>query len=360
MEQQKFEQLCQKLKNKTFHHKHVQYAKEIISPPTRNDLTPIDISQESIQAGEKAIQNGEVGLCILNGGMATRFGGVVKGVVEVTPGLSFIGWKIKLIQEFEKKFNATIPLFIMCSFQTIEKTKEHLEEFNYFDKDKNTIFIFEQHKIPRLLPDSLEIAKYKNGESAYTAPGHGDFIASFKEEMLKKFTKIGGKYIHISNVDNLGANIDPAVIGTHVQNKADMTTEVAAKNPGDKGGAPAKINGEMQVVEQFQFPDSFDQDTIKVFNTNSFIINTDYLENDFNLPVFEVHKKDKEIGEVIQFESLLGHATIRETLTSLTEVEKKKIKYCFLEVPRDDRFWPVKTRNDLPHIQDLIKKKYNI
>ena len=47
--------------------------------------------------GEQALRAGEVAALVLNGGMATRFGGVVKGVVPVWPErqeLSFLAVKL--------------------------------------------------------------------------------------------------------------------------------------------------------------------------------------------------------------------------------------------------------------------------
>ena len=71
-----------------------------LQPPAPQNLhtLPDTDSPESVelrQLGEDAIAAGEVMILVLNGGMATRFGGVVKGVVSVTDNLSFLGWKLK-------------------------------------------------------------------------------------------------------------------------------------------------------------------------------------------------------------------------------------------------------------------------
>ena len=44
----------------------------------------------------------------------------------------------------------------------------------------------------------------------------------------------------VSNVDDLGARLDPVVVGTHVSSGRAMTSEVARKE-GDLGGAPARV-----------------------------------------------------------------------------------------------------------------------
>jgi len=48
-----------------------------------------------------------------------------------------------------------------------------------------------------------------------------------------------------------------------------VTAEVVRKLPGDRGGAPARVDGSLQIVEAFRFPEGFDQDRIDVFNTNA-------------------------------------------------------------------------------------------
>ena len=81
----------------------------------------------------------------------------------------------------------------------------------------------------------------------------------------------------MSNVDNLAATLDPTIIGANLASKKAISVEVADKAKGDKGGAPARVDGVLQVVEGFRFPESFDQDSIPVFNTNSFIIDVEAL-----------------------------------------------------------------------------------
>ena len=46
------------------------------------------------EAGVEALRAGRVAQVVLAGGMATRFGGVVKGAVEALDGRSFLSWKL--------------------------------------------------------------------------------------------------------------------------------------------------------------------------------------------------------------------------------------------------------------------------
>lgn len=154
--------------------------------------------------------------------------------------------------------------------------------------------------------------------------------------MLERFRAAGGRYLHMSNVDNLAATLDPAVIGAHLASGCGLTAEVVAKDPGDKGGAPARVDGVAQILEAFRFPRGFDQDAIRVFNTNSFVLDVDAIDRDFPLTYFHVAKQ-VDGATAIQYERLVGE------LTAFVPTH-------FLEVPRrgvDGRFQPVKDPPEL-------------
>jgi UTP--glucose-1-phosphate uridylyltransferase len=146
----------------------------------------------------------------------------------------------------------------------------------------------------------------------------------------------GGRFLFVSNVDNLGATLDPAVIGAHVESGARITVEVVRKEKGDKGGAPARVDGVPQIVESFRFPPAFDQDAIPVFNTNTLVFEATALDRDFALTYFVV-RKQVEGREAIQFERLVGELTAFLP-TSFLEVERGGA---------DGRFQPVKDPEEL-------------
>src|SRR5690606_17181716 len=67
--------------------------------------------------GEAVISRGEVASLVLNGGMATRFGGVVKGCVTVFDELSFLGLKARDVARYGRAGR----MLLMNSFATAEK-----------------------------------------------------------------------------------------------------------------------------------------------------------------------------------------------------------------------------------------------
>src|SRR5262245_43232237 len=75
------------------------------------------------QAGAAAIARGEVAVAVLNGGMATRFGGEVKGIVEAVGGRTFL--EIKLAQA---RRLGPVPFLIMNSFATHARSRAFLAD----------------------------------------------------------------------------------------------------------------------------------------------------------------------------------------------------------------------------------------
>jgi hypothetical protein len=71
-----------------------------------------------------------VAVLILNGGMATRFGGKPKGVVPVVQNETetFLWIKLAQIARLVREHNATIPVIVMHSFATQSVSRRHLDE----------------------------------------------------------------------------------------------------------------------------------------------------------------------------------------------------------------------------------------
>ncbi len=309
-----------------------------IEPNQPEDIMPWpEAGGEAERRGQEAIESGQVGVVILNGGMATRFGGVVKGVVEALPGRSFLDLKLEEVGRFGDK----VSIFLMNSFATENDTKTHLQ--NHPSKIHMAI----QSISVRLTPEGEPFHK-ENGELSFYAPGHGDIFSSIAAcEAFQNFKDQGGRYLFVSNVDNLAATLCPRVIGSHILGGKQVTAEVAPRHLGDKGGAPVRVDGRVAIVEGFRFPDDFDNDALPVFSTNNMVMNVDVFTDNPPLTWF---RADKEVEgkPVVQFERLMGE------ITSFVES-------AYLHTPRggdDGRFLPVKTPNDLKDLQEELSRRF--
>ena len=289
----------------------------------RGELEPL-ADEELTQLPEEAEADFDgVAVAVLNGGMATRFGGEVKGLAEAVDGVSFLDWKL---YDAER---AGVPVVIMNSFATDAETRAHVG-------GRNDVLIFSQSVLLRLGPDGSVFP----GPSPYS-PGHGDFAVHAPVDELRL---AGIRTLMLSNVDNLGARVDPRVLAAHRAAGNPLTIEVAPAE-GDPGGAPVRVDGRPQIVEGFRFPSSFDPHALPVFNTNSLVVEVDALAENHPLTWFYV-EKDVEGRKAVQLERLVNELSAFLPTT-------------YLLVPRHgprSRFVPVKTPEDLARSRPILRE----
>ncbi len=311
-----------------------------IAAPNDHDITDIQAltpqgKQDALAAGQAALTRGEVGAIIATGGMATRFHyEQPKALFPILGEETFLSLKIKDYKQHG------IPVFLMVSFATEQMIREYLEEQRWFDYADH-ITLFSQFSFPRITKEGVPCADE-------AASGHGDVFEAFMQDgLLDNFITQGGKYLLFSNIDNLGSVIKTGgevILGLHIIGGKEMTIEVARKNPGDKGGAPALVNGQLQLVEGFLFPKEFDQDSITVFNTATYIFNAASMQMGKVLPWYAV-AKERDGEEVIQFERLAGD------ISGLISNQA-------ILVNREQRFFPIKKQEDVKTIMPKLEKLF--
>ena len=91
---------------------------------------------------------------------------------------------------------------------------------------------FEQLVSLRLTPEG-ELFTDDDGEPSVYATGHGDLPEALRRSgLLTRFVERGGRYVWISNIDNLGARVDTAILGQHIVDDRALTVDVVDKVPG--------------------------------------------------------------------------------------------------------------------------------
>jgi len=282
----------------------------VVKTPSAGDVVPLPTPDSAAYAalrerGEAAIRDGKVAAVVLAGGMATRFGGVVKAAVDVAPGHTFLDLKLADIRASAARAKGQVPVFLMTSFATDADVTRMAQQAS---KVGQHVTAFAQFISLRLRNDG-SLFRDSEGEVSPYAPGHGDLSVALRARgVLKQLIADGVELLYMSNVDNLAATLDPVIIGAHLASGKQISVEVADKAKGDKGGAPARVDGVLQIVEGFRFPKDFDQDSIPVFNTNSFVMDARAIDRDFDYTWFAV-SKEVDGEKVIQFERLVGELT---------------------------------------------------
>ncbi|MBZ5708970.1 UTP--glucose-1-phosphate uridylyltransferase [Nannocystis pusilla] len=319
------------------------------------DLDRVDARPRWRERGEAALGARKVAALILNGGMATRFGGVVKGVVPVLPDrpdLSFLAVKLAGVRA------AGVPAVVMHSFATAAASGDHLATIGWSGVPAGDRLEFLQSLLPRVLPDGTPLLSLPGADvlpdtTVYAAPGHGDTLRRVRDSgVVAELRARGVEHVLVSNVDNLGASLDPTILGAHleaVEAGAELSVEVVPRAPDDAGGCVAEVDGRPIIVESFRLPPGTALDQYPHFNTNTLWISLAALERTHPLTWFPVERTiewpGREDMSVVQFEQLIGQLT-EFARTACLRVDRR-------------RFLPIKTRADLararPAMAEIVR-----
>jgi len=318
-----------------------------VEPPRSEDIpdapAPGTSDHERLaELGLASIRRGELALCVMAGGMATRMGGVVKALVEAFDGRSFLELRLSENEAWSDRAGTPVPLWLMTSEATDAPIRDALARLGA----RGHVGVFTQGLGLRLTQEGRLFHGADRQPSTY-APGHGDLPDALRRSgLLSEFVERGGRHVWIANLDNLGATIDAALLGHFIEGGRDVMVEVAAKAEGDRGGIPVWADAEgdegrvvrrLQVLEEFRLPRGFDAGAVRVFNTNTFLVGAaSLLRSRVRWSWFEVQKMVE--GRVaVQFERLLQELTAA-------------MPAGYVRVPREGveaRFLPVKDYEEL-------------
>jgi UTP--glucose-1-phosphate uridylyltransferase len=292
----------------------------------------------------------------LNGGLGTSMGlQGPKSLLSVRPGVNFLDLMVRQILDLRQSSGANVRLLLMNSFSTSAETLAHLESYRADGLADAAEVELMQNQIPKIDATTFAPAEWSADTAhEWCPPGHGDlYPALVGSGWLDRLLTEGVKYAFVSNSDNLGAILDPAILSYFAQSGAPFLMEVTRRTGADrKGGhlAMRKSDGRLLLREVAQCPDENlaefqDINRHQYFNTNSLWLRLDLLKEQLiadsgvlPLPMIRntktVDPRDKKSPAVVQLEIAMGAAI--ECFEGATA----------LDVPRS-RFAPVKTTGDL-------------
>lgn len=311
-----------------------------------------DLGQPDLETGLSCLDRAVV--IKLNGGLGTSMGmPFAKSLLEVKAGCTFLDVILKQTKVCEQEPVQTPPLtlVLMNSFNTHTDTLSFLEKKGC--ATAKNLSTFQQHRYPKILKQNLLPADCpRSRELEWNPPGHGDFYAALRSSsLLNTLLEKGKRYAFVSNGDNLGAVLDPAILGYFIRGGFPFLMEVAIRGEADKkGGHIAKDKeGGLLLREVAQCPEKdllFFQDVKRhgFFNTNNIWLDLqalkDYIEENGlpRLPLIVNPKtldpRDPDTPEVYQLETAIGAAIKVFANSGVIRVDTK-------------RFLPVKTTNEL-------------
>ena len=290
----------------------------------------------------------------LNGGLGTSMGlAGPKSLLEVKDGQSFLDITARQIEALRAEHGgARLPLVLLNSFRTREPSLAALSSYGELSAELEPDFL--QGRVPKLVDDgSLSPAPWpEDPELEWSPPGHGDiYPALVGSGMLAAMLAAGYRYAFVSNADNLGAILSPAILCWIATEQAPFVMEVADRTAADrKGGHLARrADGSLVLREIAQTPDAdleafADTERHRFFNTNSIWLDLEALDaalgedGVIDLPMIVNRKtidpSNARSTPVVQLESAIGAA--------IAAIPGARA----IRVPRS-RFLPVKTTDDL-------------
>jgi galactokinase/mevalonate kinase-like predicted kinase len=108
----------------------------------------------------------------------------------------------------------------------------------------------------------------------------------------------GLKYLMAHNIDTLGADVDPALLGWHIQQGAALTFEVVARHLEDRGGGLARVDGRVRLVEGLALPSDEIESRLSYYNSATAWMDIDQLLAAFSLTRDDLADEEKVAAAV--------------------------------------------------------------
>jgi UTP--glucose-1-phosphate uridylyltransferase len=331
----------------TFRHYYERLAGGETGMLPEREIAPVEDVQELGALPDVDAPLDQAVVIKLNGGLGTSMGMTrAKSLIEAKDGLTFLDVIARQVA------GLGLPLVLMDSFYTRDDSLQALSAHPELESDVPPDFV--QHKEPKIRVDDLmPVAWPPDPALEWCPPGHGDlYPALLTSGTLEALLSRGRRYAFVSNSDNLGAVVEPRILGWMAREEVPFVMEVTDRTEADrKGGHLALLRAGGHVLrETAQTPEEDlaalqDITRHRYVNTNNLWIDLRALDSVLRerggvlgLPLIVNRKTvdpgDKSTPEVFQLETAMGAAI--GVFDGAQPVR----------VPRQ-RFSPVKTTEDL-------------
>jgi hypothetical protein len=344
--------------------------------PVSTDLRDIDTAtlisvadskEDDRDCGLESIRSGQVAVLTLAAGAGSRWtqgAGVVKAINPFCrfegKHRSFIETHLAKSRKVSRHLDVDIPHLFTTSYLTHQAIQEHLDDKHYYDYF-SSVYLSPGKTIGlRMIPtvrdlrfhweetaqqqldeqaqkvrDSFHAAMLnwavQSGEASdyldnlpnqcLHPVGHWYEVPNLLKngillELLKKHPSL--KYLMMHNIDTLGADLDPTILGCHIRNGSVLSFEVIHRRMEDRGGGLALIDGRPRLVEGLALPREEDEFRLSYYNSM-----TTWMDIDQVLEVFGLKRQDLEDRRKIE----LGIRRIAKRLPTYITIKDVKKRW---------------------------------
>ena len=308
-------------------------ANAIIEDVLETDLTQSSaISAATREIGMTALRNGEVAVITLAAGAGSRWtqgAGVVKALHPFCKlggrHRSFIETHLAKSRKTGREAGTPVPHIFTTSYFSHEPTERFLSHYGNYDyvgplylsqgkaiglrtvptvrdlrfaweEMPQQVLDVQQQKVRDSLRGALLHWAESTGEASdYTdnlplqclhPVGHWYEVPNLLRNgilaaLLAERPQLQTLVLH--NIDTVGMNLDPALLGHHLASGAGLSFEVITRRLEDRGGGLARVNGVPQLVEGLAMPREEDEFNLSYYNSNTCWIQIDALLDSFHL-----------------------------------------------------------------------------
>lgn len=125
------------------------------------------------------------------------------------------------------------------------------------------------------------------------------------------------RHLLLHNVDTLGAQADPVLLGQHIRSGNALNFEVITRRIDDRGGGLARVNGRVRLVEGLAMPREEEEFKLSYYNSMTTWIDIDALLRLFGLERGELGDQARVTAAIRQVASRMP------TYMTLKEVKKR-------------------------------------
>lgn len=283
-------------------------------------------------AGEAAIRDGRVAIVTLAAGVGSRWtqgAGVCKALHPFCRfggrHRSFLEVHLAKTRRTGRQFDARIPHIFTTGYLTDVPIRQSLERHNHFGL-ADDLYVstgrsvglrmipmirdlrFAWEEMPQQMLDAQQQKMRDSGRSALiqwarTEGEASDYVDNLPlqclhpvghwyevpnlllsgtlSQVLKSQPQVESLLLH--NIDTLGANLDPELLGLHLHSGSMLSFEVIGRRLEDRGGGLARVNGQPRLVEGLAMPDEECEFRLRYYNSMTTWISIDPLLQWFGL-----------------------------------------------------------------------------
>lgn len=133
--------------------------------------------------------------------------------------------------------------------------------------------------------------------------------------LLRRQPRLQTLFLH--NIDTLGANIDPALLGMFLGSGSTLMFEVITRRLEDRGGGLARVNGRLRLVEGLAMPREEDEFHLSFYNSM-----TTWIDIDGLLAAFGLSRDDLDDADRVA-DAVRGLSGRLPTYITLKDVKKR-------------------------------------